>query len=290
MTLPRRHAGSEFHEDRTAQLIPAGISVLGDSGVLPVTRRGDSVFERGGGPPCTPPHGRVARRHQSGSALHPHHAPAGRTTVSALALWAGLGMALAIFARSDLPLAEPGATLQPSDVLFYVFAGGALAGGCAVAFAAAWQDALVGLLGVVLACAALSVLLSADTVATVQVMVTAGGVLLLLLFGWGSVARRSRAQPPLPPPPARSPFQAHLRGPALLVATGAIGWLTLLLAFAAVNAPWWTAEGPVRPTTAAAFGELLLGIELFPFEALSLIALFALLAASVARRVRRSGA
>ena len=120
--------------------------------------------------------------------------------------------------------------------------------------------------------AGLYLLLGADFLATTQLLVYVGGILVLLLFGVMLTHKLSDLD-------LRSEVTQFAAG--VTIAVGLLGLLTLT----AVRTPW--AAGPGRPPapTTKAIGLLFMGPFLLPFEAASVLLLVALLgAAMIVRR------
>ena len=164
-----------------------------------------------------------------------------------------------------------------SAVLFFVLSALAILSAFIAATAPKIVHAAFGLFGTFVGVAGLYVLLGADFIALAQVLVYAGGILILLVFGVLMTANAPTALG-LDVRPARL-------WPVLL------GGLLLLGMLAAIHATEWPAGDPVAdpaPTTAA-IGRALLDPDryLVPFEVASVLLLAALVGAAYLARRRR---
>jgi NAD(P)H-quinone oxidoreductase subunit 6 len=175
--------------------------------------------------------------------------------------------------RGVAPVAAGGANVaQPSDLLFYVFAGLAIASGAGVAFSRNILYSALSLLGALLSTGALYVFLHAEYVAVTQLLIYVGGVLVLILFAVMLTHRMDDKS-------HTNPSVGIFPGLALL------GALILLLGFVATKAPWKVVENAVPPeNTAVALGNLFLDQYLLPFEVASLVLLATLIGAVVVAR------
>lgn len=171
------------------------------------------------------------------------------------------------------PVAATGADIaKPSDLLFYVFAAGAIVSGAGVAFSRNIIYSALALLGTLLSTGALYVFLNADYVAVTQLLIYVGGVLILILF---AVMLTSRIDEKSHSNPSTGVFA----GLALLVA------LIGVFGFVATKTPWKSSAAPVERTeTATSLGNLFLGRYLLPFEVSSLVLLATLIGAVVVAR------
>ncbi len=151
-------------------------------------------------------------------------------------------------------------------ILFYAFAGLALAGGCLVAFSRNIVHSAFALLGAFVGVAGLYAFLSADFLAVIQLMVYVGGVLILILFAVMLTARIDEAR-------ISNPTIGRVPGMALLLVMGALLVYASLKTFAGHPVP-----APAGPTTAG-IGDALLSRFILPFEVISVLLLAALLGA-----------
>jgi NADH-quinone oxidoreductase subunit J len=120
--------------------------------------------------------------------------------------------------------------------------------------------------------AGLYLLLGADFLATTQLLIYVGGILVLLLFGVMLTHKLYDLE-------LRSEVTQFL--PGLVIAAGIFGLLTLT----AIRTQW--SIGPGRPPafTTKEIGQLFMGRFLLPFEAASILLLVALMgAAMIVRR------
>ncbi len=157
----------------------------------------------------------------------------------------------------------------PSPVqalLFYVFAGLAVAGGCLVAFSRNIVHSGFALLATFIGVAGLYAFLSADFLAIVQVMVYVGGVLILILFALMLTSRIDDAR-------VSNPTIGTLPAAFLLVAFAGILIYASVMEFGAV-----TELPPGGPTTEG-IGDALLSRFVLPFEVISVLLLAVLLGA-----------
>jgi NAD(P)H-quinone oxidoreductase subunit 6 len=171
------------------------------------------------------------------------------------------------------PSAAEGANLaQPSDLIFFVFAAGAIVSGAGVAFSRNIIYSALSLLGALLSTGALYVFLHAEYVAVTQLLIYVGGVLVLILF---AVMLTHRIQDNK----HSNPSVGVLPGVGLLAA------LVLTLGFIATKAPWKVVENALAPeNTATTIGNLFLDQYLLPFEVASLVLLATLIGAVVVAR------
>jgi NADH-quinone oxidoreductase subunit J len=148
---------------------------------------------------------------------------------------------------------------------FYLLAGLSVAGAGLVAWSRNIVHSAFALLATFLGVAGLYVLLSADLMAVVQLLVYAGGVLVLILF---AVMLTSQIQ------------EANRSNPSLDV-VGGLGVLVVVcgpLVWLALHYPWPQAAAPAEPTTAR-IGAALLGPYVLPFEVISVLLVAALVGA-----------
>ena len=159
-----------------------------------------------------------------------------------------------------------------SDLVFYLFAGGAVVSGAGVAFSKNIIYSALALLGALLSTGALYVFLGAEYVAISQLLIYVGGVLVLILF---AVMLTSR----IADKGHTNPSQGVLPGLALL--GGVIG----IFAFVALKAPWRVVQDAPEPVQSAyTIGHVFLAEYLLPFEVSSLVLLATLIGAVVVAR------
>lgn len=158
---------------------------------------------------------------------------------------------------------------------FYLFAAVALGSAIAIVVTGNIVRAAVGLLGTLGAVAALYFVLNANLLAVIQLIVYAGGTLILIVFGvmltssspWATFAL-SRGQ------------KAAAVAVALLLAVG----LTTLL----VTAGWSPATGELAESASvAAAGHALLNEYLVPFEVASVLLLVVMIGAAYLARTEK---
>ncbi|MEZ4704050.1 MAG: NADH-quinone oxidoreductase subunit J [Bdellovibrionota bacterium] len=119
--------------------------------------------------------------------------------------------------------------------------------------------------------AALYILLGADFVGVSQLLIYAGGILVLLIFGiflTSGIYQKKESDMPW-----------ILKGLIGMLTVGFFGFLAWII----VHVPFASIDAPYVPTTRA-LGELLLSKYLLPFELISLLLLFALIGAAMVVR------
>jgi NADH-quinone oxidoreductase subunit J len=167
---------------------------------------------------------------------------------------------------------------SPGFYVFLVLAAGAL--GLAL-FTITRRNAVmavVGLVGSFFCLAGVYVLLYAHFLAVMQVLVYAGAILVLFVFVIMMLGRDESE-----PWALRSLFSKVIGGVALFI----LGYVVLRL----VPTPALAAKGGAPPATfgtVGAFGDVLFKEYLFPFEAVSLLLLMAVIGAVVIARGRRA--
>jgi NADH-quinone oxidoreductase subunit J len=171
------------------------------------------------------------------------------------------------------PVAASGAEIaKPSDLVFYIFAAGAIVSGAGVAFSRNIIYSCLALLGTLLSAGALYVYLNADYVAVTQLLIYIGGVLVLILF---AVMLTSQIGDKTNSNPISGMF------PGLVLLLAMIG----IFGFVATKTPWLSKAEPLqRSETATTIGNLFLGRYLLPFEVSSLVLLATLIGAVVVAR------
>jgi len=168
-------------------------------------------------------------------------------------------------------------TLGPEAILFYVLSAVAVGAGLQVILSRSPIHSAIGLVTSFLAIAALYVLLHAEFVAAVQVLVYAGGIMVLFLFVIMLVNLRDRA-----------PLRMRWRG-ALSAGIGALAIGAMLfavgrgrLAAAPIGAP--AADVAAGVGNLQAVGAALFTDALLPFEIASVLLLVAMIGAIVLAR------
>ena len=163
------------------------------------------------------------------------------------------------------------AQIPPSFLVFLPIALFTVAGAAGVAFSRNIVYSAFSLLATFVGMVGLFAFLSADFLASVQLMVYVGGILVLILFAVMLTNKISEVKNSNPS------VNIWLGG---LVLTG----LVAVLLVAVLGYEWPTREpGPFKPT-AELIGDALLGPYLLPFEVAGLLLLAALLAAVVVAR------
>jgi NADH-quinone oxidoreductase subunit J len=166
---------------------------------------------------------------------------------------------------------------NPAFYVFLVLAAGAL--GLAI-FTITRRNAVmavVGLVGSFFCLAGIYVLLYAHFLAVMQILVYAGAILVLFVFVIMMLGREESE-----PWALRSLFTKVVGGVAVFM----LGYVVLRV----LPTPALAAKGGAPPTsfgTVAAFGDVLFKEYLFPFEAVSLLLLLAVVGAVVIARGRR---
>ncbi len=164
-----------------------------------------------------------------------------------------------------------GRSLTVEQVFFYIIAAAVISTAIGVVTVPNIVHAALLLVASLLSIAGLYVLLSAEFIALVQVLLYAGGVIILVLFAL--MMTRGREVRGQAIDGAQKPF-AVLAGLALL------GVLTSV----AVSTAWRAREGDFTPVPLAAIGEALFSTWAVPFEIASLVLLVALVGAIVVAR------
>jgi NADH-quinone oxidoreductase subunit J len=168
----------------------------------------------------------------------------------------------------------PAATVTPEAVVFFVLAALTVASAAVVVLARSLISSAFALLFTFMGVAGIYFLLGADFLATTQLLIYVGGILILLLFGvmlthklYDLDVKSERAE----------------LLPSALVAGG----IFAILAITAVRTEW--ALGPGRPPspTTLAIGTLFLKDYLLPFEAASILLLVALMGAALIVRRKK---
>ena len=162
-------------------------------------------------------------------------------------------------------------------VLFWIFALCTVGSSILVVVARSPINAAMSLVGAFFFLAGLYVLLWAHTIAVLQVLVYAGAVMVLFLFVIMLLSLSERGP--------RSPITvSRVLGGAAAVGLGAL--LTIVLLQLDGRAPPMSPEAASRFGTIARMGELIYLTYLFPFEAVSLLLLAAMVGAVVVAKSR----
>ena len=161
--------------------------------------------------------------------------------------------------------------INPSDVVFYVFAIAVIAFGAMVAFGRNIIYSGFSLLGCFTAIAGLYILLGADFVGVLQMFVYVGGITVLLIFA--------------------VMFTSEIGD--VKISNQSINWKvsipTMVLLFALLQycirkAPWHSVDEKILTPTTERLGDMLLSLYLLPFELISLVLLVVLIGAVVIAR------
>lgn len=156
--------------------------------------------------------------------------------------------------------------MELSHVFFYAFSVFLIGIGLIVAFSKNLLHSAFALFFALFSVAGFYVLLGADFLAMVQVMVYAGGVSVLLIFGTMLTANISE------PESSNLSFQV-----ALSIVSGAAVLGLILWVFGQTN--WNVIVPGAREATTASIGKLLLGQYILPFEVISFLLLAAMIGA-----------
>ncbi|MCG8334063.1 MAG: NADH-quinone oxidoreductase subunit J [Proteobacteria bacterium] len=158
--------------------------------------------------------------------------------------------------------------IELPQLFFYIFAAMVLGVGLIVTFSTNLLRAAFALFFVLFGIAGFYVLLGGDFIAIVQILVYAGGVNVLLIFGTMLTADVS------------SPGKSNLSFQAILTAVGAIGFFVLV--YGIISSTSWTLMPlqEMKPTTSS-LGTLLLREYVLPFEVISFLLLSSLIGALV---------
>ncbi len=158
--------------------------------------------------------------------------------------------------------------MELSELFFYFFAAMVLGIGCIVAFSKNLLRSAFSLFFVLFGIAGFYVLLGGDFLAIVQIMVYAGGINVLLIFGTMLTPEISETS------------RSNLSFQGLLTAVAGISLFVLLLYI--VSSTEWGVITPaeMKPTTKE-IGRLLLSKYVLPFEVISFLLLSAMIGALV---------
>lgn len=154
------------------------------------------------------------------------------------------------------------------DLFFIIFTALVLGVGCVVAFSRNLLRTAFALFFVLFGVAGMYVLLGGDFLAIVQIMVYAGGVNVLLIFGTMLTADVS------------NPMRSNLSFQGTLTVAACLAFLVLLLVI--IHSTQWpqAVPGEMTPTTKA-LGMLLLKEYVLPFEVISFLLLAAIISSLV---------
>jgi NADH-quinone oxidoreductase subunit J len=177
---------------------------------------------------------------------------------------------ISILAQADADQAATTATA----ILFYLFAG--MAGGAALAVVISRNivRTAVALLFTLTGVAGLYFLLNAEFLAAVQLVVYAGGTLILIIFG---VMLTSKSP--------FSRFQPTIGETVTAVSLGAVILFALVLAIVKTN--FAGEEIVITPNIIDRLGQVLLGDYLVPFEVVSVLLLAVMIGAAYLAKGRR---
>ncbi len=161
--------------------------------------------------------------------------------------------------------AAPGGLLEP--ILFYIVAGLAVVSALGVCFSKNIVRMAVWLFGALGAIALLYFLLAANFIGAIQLIVYAGGTLVLLVFGVMLTAR--------------SPWEKfEARRWEWIAAAGTCLVLTSCLCFVLCKAEWAGVETVVPGVSVADLGRSLLTTYLVPFEAAGVLLMIVMVGAA----------
>ncbi len=161
-------------------------------------------------------------------------------------------------------------------VLFYLVAAFTVACAAGVALSRNVVYSAFALMGALFGTAGMFAFLGADFVATVQVLVYVGGILVLTLFAIMLTHQISEVR-------------VSNRSVAAVPAAVLIAAVAGVLLLAILRAPWKTIDPTAPQATTYAIGELFLGRFLLPFELASIVLLTALVGAIVLSRKELRG-
>mgnify|MGYP001547939085 CR=1 FL=1 len=170
-------------------------------------------------------------------------------------------------------------SLFPEMVLFWIFALGTLGCGAAVVFSRNPVASAMSLVATFFFLSGVYVLLWAHTIAALQVLVYAGAIMVLFLFVIMLLSLTDHG-------PVLSFTPSRIAGGAAVVAL--FGALTAVFRKLPVTQPTWAMDSAKIKSfgTIQHLGEVLYTQWLFPFEAVSLLLLVAILGAVVVAKPR----
>ncbi len=166
--------------------------------------------------------------------------------------------------------------MSPSDVVFVLFALITVGSAAVCVLARSLIYSAFALLFTFFGVAGLYLLLGADFLATTQLLIYVGGILVLLLFG---VMLTHKI------------YDLDLRSEVTQFGAGlvAAGGLLAVLAITIYRTPWRVGPGRPPAATTADIGREFMGAWLLPFEAASILLLVALIgAAMIVRRKKEA--
>jgi NADH-quinone oxidoreductase subunit J len=158
--------------------------------------------------------------------------------------------------------------IELPQLFFYVFSAVVLGIGLILTFSTNLLRSAFSLFFVLFGIAGFYVLLGGDFIAVVQILVYAGGVNVLLIFGTMLTADVS------------SPQKSNLSFQAVLTAIAAIGFF--ILVYGIISTTDWNVMSPekMKPTTED-LGTMLLKEYVLPFEVISFLLLSSIIGALV---------
>ena len=154
------------------------------------------------------------------------------------------------------------------EAFFYFFVISVLGTGCIVTFSRNLLHSAFALFFLLFGIGGFYVLLGADFIAVVQVMVYAGGINVLLIFGTMLTANMNR------PESSNRSFQG------IFSFISGVAIFALLVIILDVDSWPLRVQSTMEPTTAS-IGKLLLSDYIFPFEVISFLLLVAMIGALV---------
>lgn len=154
------------------------------------------------------------------------------------------------------------------QLFFYVFAIMVIGVGLIVTFSKNLLRSAFALFFVLFGMAGFYVLLGGDFIAVVQILVYAGGVNVLLIFGTMLTAD------------VANPAESNLSFQGVLTAIAAIGFFVVVYGII-ISANWGVITPAPMKSTTSDLGELLLQHYVLPFEVISFLLLAALIGALV---------
>ncbi len=158
--------------------------------------------------------------------------------------------------------------IELPELAFYIFAAMTLGVGLIVTFSKNLLRSAFALFFVLFGVAGFYVLLGGDFIAVVQILVYAGGVNVLLIFGTMLTADVS------------NPAESNLSFQGILTTIAAIGFFFLI--YGIISTTNWGILTPVpMEETTRSLGKLLLQDYVLPFEAISFLLLAAMIGALV---------
>ncbi|HHV64923.1 MAG TPA: NADH-quinone oxidoreductase subunit J [Peptococcaceae bacterium] len=148
-------------------------------------------------------------------------------------------------------------------IAFFLLAGSLLTGALMVVTLKNLVNSVLSLIVVFFSLAGIFILLNADFLAAVQVLVYAGGVCIMLVFGVMLVQRKDMRE--------SNPVNRRF-----LIAAPLTGALFLLIGLVAAKSPWVKEAGEVPENTIEHLAPILLRDYVIPFEAVAILLTVAL--------------